>query len=315
VDDWLARTIGVSSTTAARLLGTIAVLLVILGLRWLAVRAAFHRISDPDHQFRAKRTITYTAGVVATVTLSFIWIDALDNVATFLGLVSAGLTIALGDLFMGLAGWFYVITRHPFRIGDRVEIDGKIGDVVDSRLLRFSLLEIGNWVHADQSTGRIVHIPNGILFKQSLANYTQGFRFIWHELSVRITFESDWERAREVFLAVLERHAMAPEEAMAANEIEGASREFLIGRRDVRPAVYTKIVENGVELTGRLLVNARRRRIVDSALSEELLRLIAAEPGIVYAYPTTRTTVREPLAVRREDAPEDVRSADDDKLR
>lgn len=301
MDDWLARTIGVSSTTAARILGTVAVLAVIVAVRWLAVRAAFDRITEPDHQYRAKRTITYTAGVIATVTIAFIWIEALDNVATFLGLLSAGLAIALGDVFMSLAGWVYIITRHPFRIGDRVEIDGKIGDVVDSRLLRFSLLEIGNWVHADQSTGRIVHIPNGMLFTQPLANYTQGFRFIWHEVSLHVTFESDWERAKELLLGVLQRHAMDPEEAMAANEIEGASREFLIGRRDVRPAVYTRIVESGIELTGRLLVNARRRRIVDSTIWEETIRLIAAEPDIVYAYPTTRTTLREPLRVHRED--------------
>ena len=105
-------------------------------------------------------------------------------------------------------------------------------------------------------------------------------------------------------LGILEHHAMDPEEAMAANEIEGASREFLIGRRDVRPAVYTRAVDNGVELTGRLLLSARRRRIVDSAMWEELLRQIRAEPHIEFAYPTTRTTVLEPLRVERHDGPE-----------
>ena len=196
MEDWLSRTIGVAPTTAARVIGTAAVLLVIVTLRWLIVRAALDRLADPDHQYRARRTITYTAGVIATVVVGFIWLEALDDIATFLGLLSAGLAIALADVFLGLAGWVYVITRHPFHIGDRVEIDGKIGDVVDSRLLRFSLLEIGNWVHADQSTGRIVHIPNGMLFRQSLANYTQGFRYIWHEISLNVTFESDWSAPR-----------------------------------------------------------------------------------------------------------------------
>jgi small-conductance mechanosensitive channel len=94
-----------------------------------------------------------------------------------------------------LAGWVFIVWRHPFRVGDRVQIGEHAGDVVDLRIFQFSLMEIRNWVEADQSTGKIIHIPNGIIFTSPLANYTHGFNYLWNEIPITITFESDWEKA------------------------------------------------------------------------------------------------------------------------
>ena len=91
------------------------------------------------------------------ITLSFVWLEAFDDLTTYLGLVSAGLAIALADLLKNIAGWFYILVRRPFRVGDRIEIDGVQGDVVDVRIVRFSLIEIGNWVGSDQPTGEILY--------------------------------------------------------------------------------------------------------------------------------------------------------------
>ena len=129
------------------------------------------------------KTLNYILGFIFFVATLVIWFGGLTGWSAYLGLVSAGLAIALQDPLVNLAGWIFISVRKPFVVGDRIEIGGHRGDVIDLRLFQFSLIEIGNWVDADQSTGRIIHIPNGWVFKQTTANYTAGFKFIWDEIA------------------------------------------------------------------------------------------------------------------------------------
>ncbi|MFZ0483677.1 MAG: mechanosensitive ion channel domain-containing protein [Desulfobacterales bacterium] len=92
--------------------------------------------------------------------------------------------------------WFFIMSRKPFKVGDRIEIDQITGDVIDIRIFQFSVVEVGNWIDADQSTGRIVQVPNSKVLREALANYQIGFEYIWHEIPVLITFESDWKKAK-----------------------------------------------------------------------------------------------------------------------
>jgi small-conductance mechanosensitive channel len=231
------------------LLRSLLVFLAWLVLRSLVRWLVLPRIKDVTLRYSVSKTAGYVLGVLLGVSLLSIWLGDIVELSTFLGLVSAGLAIALHEPVTNLAGWAFLVIRKPFRVGDRIELDGgPAGDVIDVRLFMFSILEIGNWVDADQSTGRIIHIPNGVVFRRTIANSTHGFRYIWNELAVTVTFESDWERAYEI----LSRLA------------------------------------NGVTLTMRYLCEARRRRSSASKLWSAILRAFAAEPGIDFAYPTTR---------------------------
>jgi small-conductance mechanosensitive channel len=136
---------------------------------------ASRRPGSPTGPARWQRTPTT---VIALLAPAWIWIDAFNDLGTFLGLLSAGVAIALADVLKNMAGWMYIPSRRPFRVGDRIEIEGTRGDVVDIRLFCFSLMEIGNWVDAEQSTGRLVHVPNGSVFINQVANYTEGFQYI-----------------------------------------------------------------------------------------------------------------------------------------
>ena len=192
-------------------------------------------------------------------------------------------------MFLNLAGWVYIMTRRPFKVGDRIEVADKAGDVVDIRVFRFTLLEIQNWVDADQSTGRLLHVPNGLLFRQPMANYTEAFNHIWHEVPVLVTFESDWERAEEIIKEALVPYHMSDEERHAANEFRRASREYFIRYKELDPIVYVTVKDSGVMLTGRFLIHPRQRRGVDDAVWRTILHGFAAEPGVELAYPTIRT--------------------------
>ena len=105
-----------------------------------------------------------------------------------------------------MVGWCFILIRQPFKVGDRIQIGKVAGDVIDIRFFNFQLNEIGNWVDADQSTGRIIHIPNGIVFTEPQANYTAGFQYIWNEIPVLVTFESDWKKAKQLLTDIVNHH-------------------------------------------------------------------------------------------------------------
>lgn len=282
--------------TTSEIVGSIAVVLTLILLRWLILRYVHRTVEDPDVWFRTKRIATYTTTVVAALTLAFIWVDAFDSLSTYLGLVSAGIAIGLSDLLKNMAGWLYILVRRPLRIGDRVEVAGTAGDVVDVRLFRFSLMEIGNWVHADQSTGRLVHVPNGIVFTAPVANYTEGFEYIWHEVPVLITFESDWEKAKAILSEEIDSVSAGFDES-ARRRIRKTAREYQIKIGALTPIVYLTVKDSGVLITGRLLIPARQRRSVEDRLWRRLLTRFAEESDVELAYPTVRTYLAGPINI------------------
>ena len=285
--------------TTAEIVASLTVILGLVVLRWLVLRYVHRTVEDPDVWFRAKRIATYTATFIAAITLAWIWFDAFDSLPTYLALVSAGIAIALADLIKNMAGWLYILARRPLRIGDRIEVAGTAGDVIDIRLFRFSLMEIGNWVHADQSTGRLMHVPNGIVFTNPVANYTEGFEHVWHEISVLITFESDWEKARSIIRHEIESVAISDEQVL--RRLRKTAGEYQIKIGTLSPIVYLNVEDSGVLLTGRLLIPARERRLVDDQVWSALLTRFADEDDIDLAYNTVRTFFAGPVSISHTD--------------
>jgi small-conductance mechanosensitive channel len=290
------------------LLSVLAVALVWL-VRRITLRVAERRFEDPRTRYQWAKSSSHVAFVVALLVLGQIWLEAVRNVGTFLGLLSAGLAIALRDLVTNTAGWVFILLRHPFHVGDRIQTGDHRGDVVDIRLFQFTLLEIGNWVDADQSTGRLIHVPNARVFTEPLANYTDEFPYVWHELRVLITFESNWRKAKDILQRILQEQAGGvADEAAAA--VRKASRKFLIYYRTLTPKVYTDVKESGVQLTLRFISPARRRRGFTEELWEAILDAFASESDIDLAYPTRRvfTNVIEGKEGARADLPGPLRN-------
>ncbi len=301
--EWIADNIGIDTATQGKLLATILVIAVLVIARALAVRAARRQIGDGEALYRFRKAITYAATVVGVLTLGFVWLEAFDNFTTYLGLVSAGVAIALADLLKNMAGWLFILTRRPFRVSDRVEIEGVIGDVVDIRLFRFTLMEVGNWVDAEQATGRLIHVPNGNLFSQPIANYTEGFEFIWHEVPVLVTFESNWRTAEAIIAEAMSLGAPDVEQR-AGDRIRRTASQYHIRIGALTPTVYLTVKDSGVLLTGRFLIDARQRRDVEQAVWRSILDGFASAPDVELAYPTVRTFYAGPVEVALETPPE-----------
>ncbi len=276
-----------SAETHAKLIVSLVAVLAVIGLRRGLLALVHRRVTDATTRYHWAKTSSYVAFVVAALVVTQVWFTAVRSVGTFLGLLSAGIAFALKDVIANLAGWVFLLWRRPFEVGDRVQIGNHTGDVVDIRIFAFSILEIGNWVKADQSTGRVIHVPNAAVFTQPQANYTSGFAYIWNELEVTLTFQSDWARAKAILQEIADRTGRVVAEE-AERSFEPSRGGFLIHYQKLTPTVYTSVVDSGVCLTLRYLTHPRERRGTAQALWEEVLRAFAVEPDIVFAHPTHR---------------------------
>ena len=257
------------------------------------------RMSEAGLQYRANKISAYVGTGVVLIVLAQVWLRGAD-VLTYLGIVSAGLAIALSDVLKNVAGWMYILGRHTFEVGDRVEIGTIQGDVVDIRLLRFSVIEIGNWVNADQSTGRLVHIPNGLLFSTPMFNYTTGFAYIWHEVSISVTFESDVEAAEQLVRDVLADHV--PDlSTEIRKDLQRTAPEYRIQFQHFSPITYVTGAPHGVVITARFMIPVRQRRTYDQMIWKPLLKAIADHPDVHWAYPTQRTVITDKLEIKQPD--------------
>jgi len=284
---WAQAHLGLGSERLGDIVLTLAVWGFVLVMRWIFGRMIERRVAEMQRRYIITKTLNYVLGFIVFFATIVIWFGGLTGWSAYLGLVSAGLAIALQDPLVNLAGWIFISVRKPFAVGDRIEIGDHRGDVIDLRLFQFSLIEIGNWVDADQSTGRIIHIPNGWVFKQTTANYTAGFKFIWDEIPVMVTFESDWRRAKEIMLRIAQRHTVIKDDE-AAEELRRASRRYMIFFQHLTPIVWTSVADCGVVMTMRYICEPRRRRSTATAIWEDALAAFAAEDAIDFAYPTTR---------------------------
>ncbi|RMF01195.1 MAG: mechanosensitive ion channel family protein [Chloroflexi bacterium] len=265
---------------------------IIIGLLWLIRTAAVyvinHRIKDVRARYTWRKTFTYAAITLGVFLVGRLWLTGIQSLATYLGLLSAGLAIALQGPLSNLVGWFFILWRRPFEVGDRVQVGPHTGDVIDVRFFQFTVLELGNWVASDQSTGRVLHIPNGTVFSETVANYNRGFEYIWNEIPVLVTFESNWEQAKTLLQEIANRHAAHLSED-AARRVRQAAQRFAIIYTKLTPIVYTRVEASGVLLTIRYLAEPRLRRNSEHAIWEDILREFAHHPDIEFAYPTQRT--------------------------
>ncbi len=284
---WLQDNAGLSPSLQGNLLKSFLVIFVLWLIRFAVMKLVRKRTKEVRTRYQWQKTSTYISVAIGLLMIGRIWFEGIQSLATFLGLVSAGIAIALKDVLADLAGWAFILWRRPFEVGDRVQVGNDAGDVIDIRIFQFTLLEIGQWVDADQSTGRLIHIPNGLIFTAPQVNFTKGFRYIWDEIPVLITFESDWEHAKQLLMQIVEKHTEIMTE-QAQRSILDASKRFMIYYTTLSPTVYTSVKDSGVNLTLRYLVEPRQRRGRQEILWEEILRAFAKEDRIDLAYPTTR---------------------------
>ena len=285
--DQLSKLIALDPVTSNKVFASLVIIIGFSILRFLAIRIVYKQTDEIRTRYTWRKSITYISVVVTLLILGRVWFAGFQALTTYLGLLSAGVAIALRDPIVNLAAWLFIIWRRPFTVGDRIEIGSNKGDVIDLRIFQFTLMEIGNWVDADQSTGRVIRIPNGKVFTEMIANYSKGFQYIWNEIPVLVTFESNWRDAKEILGEIGKRHAEHLSEK-AARRVKEASAEMMVFYTNLTPIVYTSVKDSGVLLTIRYLTKPRQRRGSVQSIWEDILDAFAKRDDIDFAYPTSR---------------------------
>lgn len=283
----MSEYLDLSPQTLQKLMLSIGILVFLSLARILANSIVKRRIEDARRAYFWRRAVLYTYSLLLLLLIGRIWIKGIDSLTTFFGLATAGIAVAMHDTIANIAGWLFIMSRRPFKVGDRIQIGDTAGDVIDIRVFEFSIVEIGNWVDADQSTGRIIHVPNSKVLREPLANYHIGFDFIWNEIPVLITFESDWKKAKKLLSGIANDNVQHLSQG-AQDQIRQAAEKYFIFYGALTPIVYTTVKDSGVMLTIRYLVNPRQRRSTEQQIWEAILEAFGNAPDVDLAYPTTR---------------------------
>lgn len=274
--------------SALTVVGAIVLMLVLrFAFRW--------RIDDPAVRYHARKISGYILGILTLIALGVIWRPFAGQLGLIVGLLGAGLAFALQEVIGAIAGWANIVSGGIFRVGDRIELGGVRGDVIDITLLRTKLMEIGSplddtaWVRGRQYTGRIVTVSNKKTFTDPVFNFSATFEFIWEELTIPVSHDADWPLAEAIML----------EEARAVSRSEGAQEaiELMLKRYpvppiEVEPHVFVRATDNWMELAARFIVPVRAARSVKDQLSRRVKERLDAA-GIEIASETLDTTIHE----------------------
>jgi small-conductance mechanosensitive channel len=243
------------------------------------------RIKLPDRRYYLSKVAFLIYIFIIIVALTVIWVENIQGLLFGFGLVAAAFTITMQDVARNFAGGSIIFLNSIYKVGDRIEINSKKGDVIDIGILYTTIMETNEWVSGDQHTGRLCVLPNSYVLNGILNNYTRDFNFLWDEITLPITYESDWRLARSLILDIIRRETGTAKE-VANEEINTLEKKYLLSKRSLEADVFMKLTDNWIELTARYVIPARQRRITRSRISQLILEEIEAAENIRIASAT-----------------------------
>jgi small-conductance mechanosensitive channel len=243
------------------------------------------RIAASKTRYSFKKTVSIVYMVVLLAVVINIWVDSTQSLLVSYGIIAAGLAVSLQDLFKNFVGGILIFVTGIYRVGDRVEINSRKGDVIDIDILYTTLMEMGEWMSGDQATGRLTIIPNGYILSGSVNNYTKDHPFIWDEISLPITYDSDWKEAVTMILTVV-RKETAAQVYDAEKSLSSLEEKYYLPRRVVEPAAFITLTDNWINFNIRYMTVVRERRMVKNKLSRLILEEIEKSEKIKLASTT-----------------------------
>jgi len=294
MSEWVATASRYLDTPLVSQFGT-AVIAIIVGLviiRLLQTVAA-RSIAETGMRYRIRKFIGFAGYVVLALVLFSMLSGKLGQVSVIFGVAGAGIAFSLQEVIASIAGWIAISFGGFYRPGDRVQVGGITGDVIDIGMLRTTLMETGDWVKGDLYNGRIVRVANSFVFKEPVYNYSGDFSFLWDEFTVPVKYGSDWRLAQELIEQAIAEHA---------DEFQAASTKawkvmvgkFMIEEARTKPMVTLIANDNWIEFTGRYVVDFRRRRATKDAIMRSLLTAFEANASKVGFGSTTVELVGMP---------------------
>ncbi|MBD3359596.1 MAG: mechanosensitive ion channel [Candidatus Buchananbacteria bacterium] len=247
------------------------------------------KISVAKTRYSFRRTLSIFYLVILFIILMAIWVENTQALLVSYGLIAAGITISLQDFFKNLTGGLILFINRNIKVGDRIELKERRGDVIDINFLYTTLLELNEWSSGDQPTGRLIILPNRLILSELVTNYNKDHNFIWEDLKMPITYNSDWQKAIKIILQLVKKETKSTIE-VAEKGIKRLERRYYLPRKSTEPKVLISLTDNWIELSVRYIVEVRNRseerdrisRLILNALNKEKNIKISSETLTVY---------------------------------
>lgn len=270
-----------------QLIFTLLAIIFLWMIRKIVLIVVNRRSKSAYVKYNWKKYTYYVLLFFTSIVVIDIWLKGFGQIITILGFLAAGIAIALKEPIVNLFGWFFTVWNGSFRLGDRVEIAGVKGDVIEIGLFQFKLMELHAWVDGDQYTGRILFIPNSKIFTEIKANYSTISEYIWHEFDFCITFESNWQKAKDIIYKEVDKKS-EHRNTNAVNDAKTFFDVYNIEATTFEPVIYSEIYENGVKFVIRYFCNVNNRRSSEMEINEGIISEFAKHRDIMFAYHTMR---------------------------
>ena len=311
------KLVGVTAENGRKLLFSliyVAVVIVIARLLRKLSGKALEGQQGKRVTFWTHQGVRLVTNLAMLLGLLSIWFNDPTQLATFVGLVTAGVAFALQKVVTSVAGYIVILRGNTFNVGDRITMGGVRGDVVALNFIQTTIMEMGQpplvqsaepamWVRARQYTGRIVTVTNDKVFDEPVYNYTRDFPYIWEEISIPITYTADRRRAEAILLDAAT--ALTTDTAkLAVHDLKELHRRYLIQGSELKPRVFMRLTDNWIELAVRFLTedhgvrdvkDQMYRRIID-ALDEAKIGIASSTYDIV-GLPPLRVVHEPPASV------------------
>ena len=229
-------------------------------------------------RFMFHQTINVLLNIICVIFLFLLWLPYLKNILTVISFVSAGITIAIRDIILNLFAGLYIKTKKPFKLEDRISIDGITGDVVLINNFSFKVLEVGDRINGEQSSGLIINIPNSFVFSHTLKNYNTAFKYIWDEITIKLDINADLDKNKKEIMKIINSNEIVSEiPKKMEKEVRDATVDYRIYYNHLEPIIYTKVNDNHIELNLRFLTHPKKTRIIEDYLWTNILKKYKAK--------------------------------------
>ncbi|MFH1649789.1 MAG: mechanosensitive ion channel domain-containing protein [Candidatus Woesearchaeota archaeon] len=282
-------------TTSKHIYSSVLIIFLVYGILNVIIGTGVRKVvKEKIVRYTANKIISVLFIAISLLLVLRVWFHDSTALALSFGVIGAGVAVALQDVFKSFAGGITIITTQVYRVGDRVQINEFVGDVVDIGILYTTMMEIGNWIGGDQATGRIASIPNSRVLSVDVKNYTKDHVFIWDEIKIPLTYDSDWKIARDK-VKLLVSELTSNFGAQAKQNIMKMDDKYYLQSHVFEPVVFVALTDNWIDMRVRYVVAVRERRQIRSQIQEGVLEFVTASKGrIKVASQTMNLSVTPP---------------------
>tara|TARA_R110002096_G_scaffold318834_1_gene513113 strand:+ start:2598 stop:3509 length:912 start_codon:yes stop_codon:yes gene_type:complete len=251
------------------------------------------KIPNLTVRYKSQKGVEIIGYIVLLIIIIIYFTGTIKDFTVIIGLFTAGLAFTLQELILSIAGSVYIFLVKVYTPGDRIEINGIKGDVIDVDSIYTTMMEIGQWVNSDNYTGRIVKLSNAFVFKGPVYNYSQDFPFIWDEFNLPIRYGSNIDLAKSIIIKTA-TETLSEYTMNSKAQWNAVVNKYYIEDAQVDPTLAITLTDNWIQFNLRYIVDFKKRRLTKHVLHDKIRKEIEKTNDAVILASTTLEVIKIP---------------------